>query len=93
MPTLALLALVLPVSLAAQTLAVAFPEEHRVLLGFWRGKRLRGIEPRLKPGGKFELATLELVEGTPLDRSTVVNLVKEAVALNAAVGDPTRRTY
>jgi YVTN family beta-propeller protein len=32
MPTLALLALVLPASLAAQTLAVAFPEEHRVLL-------------------------------------------------------------
>jgi YVTN family beta-propeller protein len=29
---LALLALVLPTSLAAQTLAVAFPEEHRVLL-------------------------------------------------------------
>ena len=32
MPTLALLALVLPASLTAQTLAVAFPEEHRVLL-------------------------------------------------------------
>jgi hypothetical protein len=68
-------------------------EEKRVLFGFWRGKRLRDIEPRLKPGGKFELATLELVEGTPLDRSTVVTLVKEAVALNAAVGDPTRRTH
>jgi YVTN family beta-propeller protein len=31
-PTLALLALLLPVALRAQTLAVAFPEEHRVLL-------------------------------------------------------------
>jgi hypothetical protein len=68
-------------------------EEKRVLFGFWRGKRLRGIEPRLKPGGKFELATLELLEGTPLDRSTVINLVQAAVALNAAVGDPTRRTH
>jgi hypothetical protein len=68
-------------------------EEKRVLFGFWRGKRLRDIEPRLKPGGKFELATLELVEGTPLDRSTVVNLVKAAVALNGSVGDPTRRTH
>ena len=68
-------------------------EEKRVLFGFWRGKRLRGIEPRLKPGGKFEMATLELVEGTPLDRSTVVNLVQEAVALNATVGDPTRSTF
>jgi hypothetical protein len=65
-------------------------EERRVLFGFWRGKRLRGIEPRLKPGGKYEMATLELVEETTLERSTVVELVKEAVALNGAHGDPTR---
>ena len=64
-------------------------EESRVLFGFWRGKRLRGIEPRLKPGGKYEMATLELVEQTPLERSTVVELVKAAVALNASHGDPT----
>ena len=67
-------------------------EERRVLFGFWRGQRLRGIEPRLKPGGMYEMATLELVEGTPLERSTVVDLVKAAVALNTSVGDPTRRT-
>jgi hypothetical protein len=64
-------------------------EERRVLFGFWRGKRLRGIEPRLKPGGKYEMATLELVEETPLERSTVGELVKQGVALNAAHGDPT----
>jgi hypothetical protein len=64
-------------------------EEERVLFGFWRGQRLRGIEPRLKPGGKYEMATLELVEGTPLERATVVALVKEAIALNASLGDPT----
>jgi hypothetical protein len=64
-------------------------EEERVLFGFWRGRRLRGIEPRLKPGGKYEMATLELVEGTPLDRSTVIKLAKEAVALNASLGNPT----
>lgn len=64
-------------------------EERRVLFGFWRGKRLRGIDPRLKPGGKYEMATLELVEETPLERSTVVELVKAAVALNASHGDPT----
>ena len=28
-------------------------EDHRVLFGFWRGQRLRDIEPRLKPGGKY----------------------------------------
>ena len=64
-------------------------EERRVLFGFWRGKRLRGIEPRLKPGGKYEMATLELVEGTPLERSTVVDLVRKAVELNDAHGNPT----
>jgi hypothetical protein len=64
-------------------------EEERVLFGFWRGKRLRGIEPRLKPGGKYEMATLVLVEGTPLERSTAVALAREAVALNACLGDPT----
>jgi hypothetical protein len=64
-------------------------EESCVLFGFWRGQRLRDIEPRLKPGGKYEMATLVLVEETPLDRSTVVELVKAGVALNAARGDPT----
>jgi hypothetical protein len=64
-------------------------EERRVLFGFWRGKRLRHIEPRLKGGGKYELATLELFEETPLLQATVVQLVKEAVALNASLGNPT----
>jgi hypothetical protein len=64
-------------------------EENRVLFGFWRGQRLRDIEPRLKPGGKYEMATLVLGEETPLQRSTVVALVDAAVALNASRGDPT----
>lgn len=65
-------------------------EEKRVLFGFWRGQHLSGIEPRLKPGGKYDMATLELVKGTPLQRTTVIELVQKAVALNAALGDPTR---
>lgn len=64
-------------------------ESSRVLFGFWRGKRLREIEPRLKPGGKYEMATLELHESTPLARATVVALVRQAVALNRSLGDPT----
>jgi hypothetical protein len=63
-------------------------EEKRVLFGFWRGQRLRSIEPRLKPGGKYEMATLELVEGATIDAETVRRLTQEAVALNAAHGDP-----
>jgi hypothetical protein len=65
-------------------------EQRRVLLGFWRGKSLRSIEPRLKPGGMYEMATLVLIEQTPLERSAVVELVREAVALNASLGDPTK---
>jgi len=64
-------------------------EPQRVLFGFWRGQRLRHIEPRLRPGGKYEMATLELREGTPLQRATVVRLVQEAAALNRSNGDPT----
>lgn len=64
-------------------------EEERVLFGFWRGKHLRSIEPRLKPGGKYDMATLELVEGATIDAETVRRLTREAVALNAAHGNPT----
>ena len=66
-------------------------EEARVLFGFWRGKRLLDIEPRMRGGGNFELRTLELREDTPLERETALMLVKSAVALNAALGDPTAR--
>lgn len=63
-------------------------EEERVLFGFWRGKRLREIEPRLKPGGKYEMATLELREGMEIDPETVRRLTEEAVALDRELGDP-----
>lgn len=65
-------------------------EPRRVLFGFWRGQRLRAIEPRLKPGGKYEMATMEIVEATALERGTVVQLVAQACGLNLAKGDPTR---
>ncbi|MBT2301228.1 DUF1801 domain-containing protein [Variovorax paradoxus] len=64
-------------------------EEARVLFGFWRGQQLRTIEPRLKPGGKYEMATLELQEGTAVDPATVRLLTRKAVALNRTLGDPT----
>lgn len=64
-------------------------EDNRVLFGFWRGQRLRQIEPRLKPGGKYEMATLDLRESDQVDRRTVRRLVVIAVALNKKLGDPT----
>jgi hypothetical protein len=35
------------------------------------------------------MATLELTESTPLEHSTVIQLVREAVNLNLVVGNPT----
>lgn len=64
-------------------------EEQRVLFGFWRGRRLRAIEPGLKPGGKYEMATLELREGMKVSAATAHQLVKEAMMLNKTLGDPT----
>jgi hypothetical protein len=66
-------------------------EARRVLFGFWRGQRLHTIEERLKPGGKYEMATLALGSDTSLKPATVRRLTREAVALNAALGDPTRQ--
>ncbi|MDM0076380.1 DUF1801 domain-containing protein [Variovorax sp. J2P1-59] len=64
-------------------------EDARVLFGFWRGQRLRTIAPGLKPGGKYEMATLELREGMTVDAATVRLLTRKAVELNRTLGDPT----
>ena len=64
-------------------------EKDRVLFGFWRGQRLGAIEPRLKRGGKYEMATLELREGMNVRPAIVRRLTREAVALNKTLGDPT----
>jgi hypothetical protein len=64
-------------------------EEERVLFGFWRGKRLRELEERLKAGGKYELATMALREGDTISAVRVKRLVKAAIELNLTVGDPT----
>lgn len=56
-------------------------EPARLLFTFWQGQRLRGIEPRLKPGGKYQMATLTLQQDTPLQRNTVLALVAEAVRI------------
>jgi hypothetical protein len=65
-------------------------EEQRVLVGFWRGQLLREIEPRLKPGGKYAMATLELKEGETISVTRARQLVRKAVELNRTLGDPTK---
>lgn len=62
-------------------------EPTRVLFGFWQGQRLRHIEPRLKPGGKYQMASLELKQGTPFLQETAVRLATEAAVLARMAGD------
>jgi hypothetical protein len=65
-------------------------EESRVLFGFWRGQRLREIDPLLKPGGKYEMATREFHEGDEINEALSRRLAEEAVRLNQKLGDPTK---
>jgi hypothetical protein len=65
-------------------------EETRVLFGFWRGKRLVEMEPELKPGGKYEMATIQLGEGTAISPAKVSRLIRAACLLNETLGDPTK---
>ena len=67
-------------------------EDERVLFGFWRGKRLLDIEPRMKGGGKYELATIELREDDRISAAQAKQLVSAAIELNRTLGDPTAKS-
>ena len=64
-------------------------EDERVVLGFWRGKRLTGLEPRIKPSGKYELGNIVLHEGDGIEPAKIAGLAREAARLNDELGDPT----
>lgn len=66
-------------------------EDSRVLLGFWRGKRLRDIEPRIKACGKYELGNFVMVDETQVVPALVTRLAAAAEALNLEYGDPTAK--
>lgn len=66
-------------------------EEKRVLLAFFRGKRLVHFDSRIKPSGKFELANLVMTEDTDVDAALITRLATTAAALNLEYGDPTAR--
>ena len=64
-------------------------EDKRVLFGFWRGQRLQNMDDRLKPGGKYEMATISLAQGDSMSAAQAKRLVKAAIGLNRKLGDPT----
>lgn len=78
------------VYLAGGPVLVIRAEPERVLLSFWRGQRLRELEPRLRPGGKYEMATITLRSGERVAPAIVRRLTVAAVRLNRELGDPTR---
>ena len=57
-------------------------------MGFWRGERLREIEPDLKAGGKYEMAKIEFLSEPFPPAEVIKKLVQEAVRLNAVLGKP-----
>ena len=63
-------------------------EAERVLYGFWRGQSFLELEPRLKPGGKYDMATLELREDDTLPASVARSLAGAAREANELHGDP-----
>lgn len=65
-------------------------EDQRVLLGFWQGKRLTEIEPRIRTGGKYEMGSLALTEQMTVSKAMVKRLTVRAVELNEELGDPTK---
>jgi hypothetical protein len=66
-------------------------EDHRVLFGFWRGKRLLDVEPRMTGTGKYEMKTLELREDTEIQAEVAERLIRGAIRLNRTIGNPTGR--
>ena len=64
-------------------------EDHRVVFGFFRGKRLTASEPRIKPSGKYELGNIVFFEGDAIEPTQVQRLAREAARLNDELGDPT----
>ena len=67
-------------------------ENHRVLFGFWRGKRLLDLEPRMKGSGKYEMLSLELREDTPIDPAIAEQLIRKAIEFNRTIGNPAERS-
>ena len=63
-------------------------EERRVLLGFWRGKRLVELDRRIRPSGKYELGNITLGPDDTVNAEAIRALATAARALNHEFGNP-----
>jgi len=74
---------------AASALEEVVKWGHLVYLADGPVLLIRAEEGRvLKPGGKYEMATLELRAGMTVKPATVRRLTRKAVALDRKLGDP-----
>ena len=60
-----------------------------VTLGFWRGREMMALDPRLDGAG-VRMAHIKFFEGDTVGVAAIRKLVRAAVALNVEKGDPTR---
>ena len=67
-------------------------DDARVILGFFRGKRLCALDPAIKASGKYELGNITFRAGDPVDPERIARLAAAAAALNVELGDPTARS-
>lgn len=69
---------------------VCLVQAHKahVTLGFWRGQEMLELDPRLKPGGSFKMASIKLTAADQIEAGQVRRLVARGVALNREKGDP-----
>jgi len=65
-------------------------EDARVILGLWRGQRLKDIAPSLVAGGKYEMARIVFGPDDAVNAALTKRLAIAAHALNARLGDPTK---
>ncbi len=63
---------------------------EQVIFGFWRGQRMTDLEPRLKAGGKYEMARVDYNESDVVDYAVAGQLARRGVELNQELGDPTQ---
>ena len=66
-------------------------EEHRIIITFFRGKRLAHLDPRIKPSGKFELANFIVKSDPGMDSAVFTHWASTAATFNAELGSPTAR--
>jgi hypothetical protein len=57
---------------------------RHVTFGFWQGRALTGLDPRLEPSGGADMAMIKLVDPADVDADSIARLVAAAVDLDRA---------